>query len=276
MFQEKVSALKAEMSHYWEQHRPSLALTRPLTELIWRLYALWAFLMFFSFMLLCLPFIIIPIAIEERRGGLFAFYFMRLWGYAFCALSGIFFKIRGKSHLKKEETYIFVANHNSFLDSPAITVAIPKQFRPLGKVEILKMPIFGFIFRYIGITVDRSSLRSRVQSLQQIKKKLQKGIHVLIFPEGTMNDSEHQLLRFQDGAFLLAIETQRPIAPMVIKNTRQMLPKNSWRLKPDWIEVEFLEPIPTAGLSNSDLPALKEKVFKQMLAKLENTEKVSS
>ena len=86
----------------------------------------------------------------------------------------------------------------------------------------------------------------------------------MIFPEGTMNNSGHDMLRFHEGAFLVAIETQTPIAPLVIKNTRKMLPKNSWRIKAGFVDVEFLEPISTEGMTIQDLPKLKLQAFEMM------------
>ncbi|MCC5943775.1 MAG: 1-acyl-sn-glycerol-3-phosphate acyltransferase [Bernardetiaceae bacterium] len=228
------------------------------------LYALWTLFNFFWLMALCLPFIILPIMINEKKGGRIAFYFMRFWGFMLLALSGIRVKSFNKNLVDRNEAQVFIANHNSYMDSPALTLAIPEQFRALGKQEILKMPMFGFIFKYIGVTVDRSSMRSRIESIIRIKQKLDKKINVLIFPEGTMNRSEAPLLPFHDGAFLLAIKAGKPIVPTVVLGTRRILPRGTWRMQPGRVDIIFSEPIKTEGLKPSDLPKLKAEVEARM------------
>ncbi|WP_291724124.1 lysophospholipid acyltransferase family protein [Bernardetia sp.] len=263
MIQEKLYELRDAFLLY-AKDRGLMILMRPFTTLFQIAFSMWTFFNFFWIMVVCAPFIIFPILMGEKRGGRFAFTIMKIWGFSFSLLSGIIYRIKNKKTLQKGQPYIFIANHNSFLDSPAITLAIPNQFRALGKIEILKMPVFGLIFKYIGVVVDRSSMQSKKRSLRLIKEKLKKQIHVMIFPEGTMNNSDFDMLRFHDGAFLVAIETQTPIAPLVIKNTRRMLPKNSWRVKAGFIEVEFLEPISTEGMTIQDLPALKMQAYQMM------------
>jgi len=263
MIQEKLYELRNSFLLYVED-RGLMVLMRPFTTIFQIAFSMWTFFNFFWIMIVCAPFIIFPILISEKRGGTFAFKIMKFWGFSFSLLSGIFYKIKNKNILQKDQPYIFVANHNSFLDSPAITLAIPNQFRALGKIEILKMPVFGLIFKYIGVIVDRSSMESKRRSLRLVKEKLRKQIHVMIFPEGTMNSSGYDMLRFHEGAFLVAIETQTPIAPLVIKNTRKMLPKNSWRVKAGVVEVEFLEPISTKGMTIQDLQKLKLQAFEMM------------
>jgi 1-acyl-sn-glycerol-3-phosphate acyltransferase len=220
-------------------------------------------------MVLCAPFVIIPIIIDEKKGGKISFLFLKFWGFLFSAMSGVFYKIEGREKLKPKQAYIFTANHSSYLDSPALVLAIPEQSRPLGKKEILDYPIFGFIFKHIGVTVDRSSLQSKIKSLEVIKKKLNKGIHIMIFPEGTMNNRKQLLLPFYDGAFRIAIETQTPVVPMAIKNSNKILPKGSWLIKAGIIKVQFGEPIPTHHLSLENVDELKQQTYEILKKMLE-------
>ena len=228
----------------------------------------WTWFNFAWLMILSLPFVILPIMISEKQGGRFAYLVMKIWGIGFCNLSGIFFKVKGLENLKKDTAYIFTANHGSFLDSPALVAAIPEQFKALGKKEILSYPVFGLVFRHIGVSVDRNDASSRRNSLIEIRKKLEKGIHIVFFPEGSMNKTPEPIRKFYDGAFWLAIETQTSVVPMAIKNSRNLCPHDFSYLRPGTITVEFGKPIDTKGLTLESLPQVKEEtrsVIKQML-----------
>jgi 1-acyl-sn-glycerol-3-phosphate acyltransferase len=231
-------------------------------------YNFWTIFNFTWLMLVSVPFIVLSVIINQKIGGRFAFMIMEVWARLFSGLSFIFYKTIGREKLEKGKAYVYTCNHASYLDSPAIIVAVPQQSRPLGKVEILKYPVFGIMFRYIGVTVNRSSPRSRIESLELIKKKLLQGINILIFPEGTMNKTEKTLLPFKDGAFRLAIETNTPIVPMAIHNSRKLFPRGSSRLRAGTIIIEISEPISTNGMTLADVHALKQRTFditKQML-----------
>ncbi len=239
-----------------------------LVRFLSKILLLWTWFNFGWLMLLSLPFVIIPIMISEKQGGRIAHWVMRIWGMGFCTLSGIFFKVKGLENLKKDTAYIFTANHGSFLDSPALIASIPEQFKALGKKEILSYPIFGFVFRYIGVTVDRSDPVSRRNSLVEIRKKLEKGIHIVFFPEGSMNRTPELLRKFYDGAFWLAIETQTQIIPMAIKNSRNLCPHDFSYLRPGRITIEFGKPIDTKGFTIEELAQIKDQThnaIKQML-----------
>ncbi|TAF32138.1 MAG: 1-acyl-sn-glycerol-3-phosphate acyltransferase [Cytophagales bacterium] len=237
-----------------------------LRGIVFTFYGSWCFLVFLVFMLVCSPFVILPLWINEKYGGRLAFWVLKFWGVGFSAFCGIFYLRQNRHWLKPEESYVFVANHSSFLDSPAITWAIPYQFRALGKKEILNLPVFGFVFRFIGITVDRTSSQSKQKSLHDIRNALNKGIHIAIFPEGTTNTGPEPLIEFHNGAFMAAIDTQKPIVPMVITNARHIFPYGSWIIKPGLIKIVLSEPIPTEGMTIRDTFALKKQVYERMEA----------
>jgi 1-acyl-sn-glycerol-3-phosphate acyltransferase len=239
-----------------------------LRRFLSKLYLYYTFFNFTWLMLLALPLIVFPILIHEKYGSRVAYFFMKIWGVGFCALSGIFFRRTGLENLDARQPYIFTANHGSFLDSPALVYAIPQFFKALGKKEILDYPIFGFIFRFIGVTVDRSNVQSRKRSMALIKEKLRIGHHILIFPEGTMNTTAEPLTRFYDGAFWLAVETQVPIVPVAVCNARYVLSRTTWQLRPGTITIHFGKPIPTAGLTHADTADLKQRTVAAIAAML--------
>ena len=146
---------------------------------------------------------------------------------------------------------------------------IPKTFRrpirPLGKVEMAKIPIFGFIYKNTIVTVDRSSPQNRIKSVLILKSILSKGISVLVFPEGTFNTTHRPLKEFYDGAFRIAIETGTPIKPVLLLNSYDRMHYRSiFSLNPGISRSIFLSEISVEGLTLDDLPFLKMQVHAAM------------
>jgi 1-acyl-sn-glycerol-3-phosphate acyltransferase len=216
-------------------------------------------------MIAVLPFIVIVTLNKGRAGHNAGFLFLRIWGWLvslFCL-----FPVRtiNRNITDKKKAYIFVSNHNSYLDSVAVVIAVPQSFKPLGKVEMNKIPIFGMIYRRLVIMIERKSQESRKKCEADLRNELRGGQSILIFPEGTMNRGTNPLSEFYDGAFRIAIETQTPIAPMVISNARHLFPRNNpLHIEPGSIKCIFSEAIEVKGLTTADLPDLKFRVYKIM------------
>lgn len=230
------------------------------------LFLLWCFLVFFVIMVLVLPFIILSTAIfPGKKGHHLAFIFIRLWAFLFSYFCLFRFRTLNKKLIDTQKAHIYVSNHNSYLDSVAIVRAIPQDFKPLGKVEMAKAPVFGLIYKRLVVMIDRKSKESRLQCVEHLKEDIRKNLSILIFPEGTMNRTDAPLANFYDGAFRLAIETQTALVPMVIVNARNLLPrKNMLAVKPGVITCVFGQPVQVQGLSADDLPALKARVYHEM------------
>jgi 1-acyl-sn-glycerol-3-phosphate acyltransferase len=206
---------------------------------------------------------------NRKLGGRVAYFWLRCWGYSFSTLTGVFYSTYISPKVAKKGTYVYTGNHNSFIDGITICLSIPHDFRPLGKVELMKVPVFGWMYRYVVILVDRKSVESRLQSMKEMERHLKEGISILVFPEGTMNLSNQPLQEFKNGAFTLAIDTQTPIVPMVMINTKKVLPrKPKMAFRPGWVKTYLLDPIETKGLTRGDVESLKEKVRTVMEAKL--------
>jgi 1-acyl-sn-glycerol-3-phosphate acyltransferase len=161
--------------------------------------------------------------------------------------------------------YIVVANHISYMDPLVLFAAIPGYFRPLGKKEISVIPIVGFIYKQIVIMVDRSSLHSRARSMRLMWRVVHREGSIIIFPEGTFNETGNPLKEFYDGAFRLAINTQTPILPMIFPDTADRWHYSAWwKLWPGKNRVVYFEPVDIAGMTMADLPELKHKVYMLM------------
>lgn len=186
----------------------------------------------------------------------------RIWMGFFMPLVGCPIVRRGKQHFKKGENYIVVTNHNSLVDIPVSSPWIPGPNKTLAKIEMSKIPLFGVIYSAGSILVNRKEEDSRRKSFTDMQRMLDMGLHLCLYPEGTRNKTKQPLQRFYDGAFITAIKAQKPIIPGIIFNTGKILPhnRNFWA-RPMVIRFDFLEAIPTKGLTMEDLPALKERVY---------------
>lgn len=223
-------------------------------------------------MFIALPFMVIPALIHDKLGK-FSFFFIRFWALFFSVPSLIFFKTHDRHLVNRKKSYIFVINHTSFMDAPAIPLAIPIQLRALGKKELSKIPVFGWVVGRVAVWVDRSSQESRAKSIQKLIKTLNQGISIMVAPEGTRNNSDQPLLPFFNGPFRLALETGTPIMPLVIHNAKKLMPKGQLGIRPGTIHSYFLPEVPTAELSERDLQALKQQVFNMMKDKIEALDK---
>ncbi|MCD6011030.1 MAG: 1-acyl-sn-glycerol-3-phosphate acyltransferase [Flavipsychrobacter sp.] len=172
---------------------------------------------------------------------------------------------RGKEKFKKGEQYVVVINHNSLADIPVSSPWIPGPNKTLAKVEMSKIPLFGVIYKCGSIIVDRKKEGSRRESVLKMQETLEMGIHLCLYPEGTRNKTNEPLQPFYDGAFVTAVKAQKAIIPGLIFNTGKILPhyKKFWA-RPMRIHIHFLDPIPTAGLTPEDVPALKARVHEIM------------
>jgi 1-acyl-sn-glycerol-3-phosphate acyltransferase len=179
-------------------------------------------------------------------------------------------KIRNKNFIDPEKTYVFVANHRSFIDVPVYALAAKNTLRFLAKAELTKIPLMGFIINRLYMSVNREDRADRSRSLEIMKQSLDQGISVFLCPEGTRNKKlDPPLLDFRDGAFRLAILTKTPLAALTLLNTGERLsPNHPLEFTPGKIHGVWDEPIDTSNMTMEDLPMLKEKVRQQMIAHL--------
>lgn len=218
---------------------------------------------FTFFMLLFLPFILVPGFFGARAVG-FSYFFMKAWSQIFSWLTFIRYEIRGRENIPREKAFIYVSNHTSFLDLPGIAMSIRGQFRPLAKKELLKIPVFGWITAVTCVVVDRSSPESRQKSIKNLKHILGQQISILIFPEGTQNRSREILQPFKEGAFKIALETRQSLLPLVVRNAGRLMPPGTLQLRPGKITIDVGHPIPVnEGLAN-DSAELKDHAFEVM------------
>jgi 1-acyl-sn-glycerol-3-phosphate acyltransferase len=241
-------------------------------------YTVYVAIVFVFFLCVTAPFFFIFSILFRDKALLPILGLCKFIAYGFGSLSGIFYRFHDRQKIDKKRAYMLVANHRSNLDAPVCAVACWGRVRYLGKQELLKIPLLGQLLKITIVIVDRASSESRKKSIQKLLEYMRNGDSIFIFPEGTRNKTKEQpLIDFKDGAFRIAIELQAPILPMLYLHTDTIMPYKPLLLRPGTVEIHYLDPIETHGLSENDIFTLREKVKHIMTEKyLQLTGKISS
>ncbi|MFT4094499.1 MAG: lysophospholipid acyltransferase family protein [Niabella sp.] len=228
-------------------------------------FSVYAAIVFIILMLLIFPFVMIASFFGRIRGGNMIYRLCVLWADVWFALTFIVVKKIYEAPFDEHKKYIIVANHISYLDIPMLVKVFRKPLRPLGKIEMTKVPVFGFIYKYAIVTVDRSDAQHRALSLRLLRSVLGKGISIFVFPEGTFNETGAPLKEFYNGAFRLALETRTAVKPVLFLDTFSRMPYSSiFSLNPGKSRIVYLDEVSVEGLTISDVNLLKEKVYQKM------------
>lgn len=239
-----------------------------IVRFVQAIFSIYAFVIFLLLMILIFPVVVAASFWGKITGGNLIYRLCRFWADTCLLLWGMRHKaIYETGQVTGPGIYVF--NHASYMDIPEMMVAIRKNFRALGKAELTKVPLFGFIYKNAVVTVDRSSSQNRARSVAILTSVLKRNISVALAPEGTFNMSNKPLKSFYDGAFKIAIETQTPIRPLLFLDALNRLHYRSiFSFTPGILRTVFLEEIPTTGYTINDLNLLKQKVFDAMEAAL--------
>jgi 1-acyl-sn-glycerol-3-phosphate acyltransferase len=163
---------------------------------------------------------------------------------------------------------LFVANHTSSVDAPAVVGAIPRRVAILLKESLFKWPIAGQAFALAGfIPVNRTERDSAIASVEKATESLRRGQSFLIYPEGTRSP-DGRLQTFKKGAVVMAIKAEVPIVPVVCSGAHRVMRKRSLKIYPGEILVEFLDPIDPSKYSFEQRDELNDKVHDAMGAAL--------
>jgi 1-acyl-sn-glycerol-3-phosphate acyltransferase len=163
---------------------------------------------------------------------------------------------------------LFVANHTSSADAPAVVGAIPRRIAIILKESLFKFPIVGQAFSSAHfVPVNRNVHDSAIASVEKATEILRAGQSFLIYPEGTRSP-DGRLQRFKKGAVVMAINAGVPIVPMACSGAHRIMGKRSLVIHSGEIVVEFLDPIDTKGYSIEQRDILNEKVRAAMAAGL--------
>jgi 1-acyl-sn-glycerol-3-phosphate acyltransferase len=171
----------------------------------------------------------------------------RRWARFLLAVSGARMRVEGLEKIEKDGSYVLVANHASYMDTP-VMLQIPVQIRFFAKRGLFRIPLLGGHLRRAGhLPVVRENPRASLKSLTEGARMVrERGVSVVLFPEG--GRSPHGLREFKEGAAYLAIKAGVPVVPIGIIGTRQILPMGSIHVRPHAVTVRIGDPISTVGM----------------------------
>ena len=186
----------------------------------------------------------------------------RIWAKVILYGMGFYVIIERQQKLEKGKSYMLVSNHTSMADIMLMLTVISNPFVFVGKVELVKIPLFGFFYKRTCILVDRKSSKSRMSVFNSAQKRLNQGLSICIFPEGGVpNDQSLILDTFKDGAFRLAIEHQIPIVPITFADNKKRFSYKFFSGSPGKMRAVVHPFIETTGLSaesKTDIKYLRE------------------
>lgn len=193
----------------------------------------------------------------------------RMW----LRLSGMKVRVTGREHLDPQQTYVFISNHRSYLDTATLFCFAGQRMGLLAKKEMLKVPILGYGMTYVNVmAIDRSNRERAIETVRAATARIHSGVSFGVFAEGT-RARPGELLPFKKGAFYMAIEAGVPIVPVAIKNTDFLMGKGTGAAQPGTIEMVLLEPVQTAGLTtDEDVEHLVERVHASVAEELGSRE----
>ena len=197
-------------------------------------------------------------------------YPIALWGgRQWLRLSGMRVRVRGLAQLDPRQTYIFTANHRSYLDTATLFAFLGRRIGLFAKKELLKVPILGFGMGFVNIlAIDRSNRERALVTVRAATQRIRSGVSFGVFAEGT-RARPGQLLPFKKGAFYMAVETGVSVVPVAIKNTDVLMGKGTGVAQAGTIEMVILPPVETTGLStDEDVKRLAAEVRERVAEEL--------
>jgi 1-acyl-sn-glycerol-3-phosphate acyltransferase len=191
----------------------------------------------------------------------------RVWSRMLLRLGFVKIRVFGIEKLDPARSYVLVANHASYMDTPAILSSVPLQFRFFAKKGLFSIPFLGWHLKRAGhLPVVRDDPRSSLKTMSEGAKLIrERKVSLLLFPEG--GRSQQRMRPFREGAAYIAIKAAVPAVPIGLVNTRGVLPMHSWVIRPGTIEAHVGHPIETAGMALHDRGRLNEEL-EQRVAEL--------
>jgi 1-acyl-sn-glycerol-3-phosphate acyltransferase len=221
----------------------------------------WAFLTLSSIALFPVAALIWAVTAPFDRRRVWLHRFTCCWGSLYTWLNPAWpVRIEGRERIRPDETYVMVANHLSLLDI-LVLFRLFTHFKWVSKIENFRVPFVGWnmsMNRYIKLR--RGDRASVVKMMKACRQTLDEGNSIMMFPEGTRSPTG-RMRTFKTGAFELALESRRPILPIVVRGTSDALPKRGFVLRGRHpIRVDVLEALPHESFRGDSIEALTERV----------------
>lgn len=226
-----------------------------------------AYLLAFAAIFVWLPAMVLVLAVTWPfdRNRRVAGRFLR-WCAVFATWVFPFWRVRIDGRWPADRrAYVVVSNHQSLLDILVLS-RIPREMKWVAKEELFRVPWVGWMFRLSGdIALRRGDAGSGGRAMARARRYLGRGMHVMIFPEGTRS-RDGKLLPFKPGAFRLAVEAGAPVLPVAVCGTAEGMPKGSPWVRPARPRIRILDPVETAGMAAGDVERLRDDVRERIAA----------
>ncbi len=213
---------------------------------------------------LCITLAFILLLLTWNRDFVLKFVTMRIWSPILFWISGVKTSVEGLENVDPTKFQVYVCNHESQMDIPAIVRLIPVPLYFILKKEIKKVPFLGWYAAAMGMVfVDRKNKNKSKESLKNAAELIKKGKNVIVYPEGTRSP-DGKIKRFKKGGFVIAKASNIGIVPMAIKGSREVLPKGSMHIKKGHIKLKIGKPIPPETVEKLSLEELVQYTQNQV------------
>lgn len=198
----------------------------------------------------------------------------RLWARGILWVSGVRL-VQHNPERKRGDRHIFVVNHVANYDVLAAAASF-RWIKFVAKAELFKIPLFGRAMLAAGmIPIERANRKAAFGSYSVATQRIELGASVAVYPEGTRSGT-YPLRPFKKGPFVLAIQAQAPIVPVLVHGQQEVQPKGKFRVRPGTIHMHYLEEIPTTGMTYEDRDELARRTHEAMAACLKKEYGVDS
>lgn len=192
--------------------------------------------------------------------GKFPFKLGCAWSWLLMKTNRVKIQVIGLEKFAREKSYVFISNHGSNLDPPAVALAIPQTLRFIGKSSLAKIPVFGWAAKMARlIFIDRSNSAKSIETINKAIKDLKNGISAFFFAEGSRGING-VLQSFKKGGVALAIKAKLPVIPITIIGSYKLLPRSAIRIRPGILKIIIGDPIDTSSYGDDDKDILLLKV----------------
>lgn len=224
-----------------------------------------AWILFWAVLLTLLLFVPITTAALLGRRGDAAFHGTQVYAWILFRVCGFRLRVSGLEHIRKGQKYVILSNHASYLDPPALVLALGIQYRWVIKKELRKIPLFGLALEASrNLFIDRSRGSEALASIRAQVARLPDATGIILFPEGTRS-RDGQLLPFKRGGFIIASEAGLPVLPVTVVGSHERLPPGRAAFTSGEIHIIVHPPVETRERS---LEALMEEVHRTIAAPL--------
>jgi 1-acyl-sn-glycerol-3-phosphate acyltransferase len=204
--------------------------------------------------------------VKDREGSIFD-RAPRWWASAIVRAAGIRIRLHNAERLRTGDPHIFVSNHISWFDVLTLASILPR-YKFVGKAELFKIPIFGPAARASGmIAIERENRKAAFESYRVAAERIRDGASVVVFPEGTRGKT-YELRPFKKGPFVLAVAAQAPIVPTLVHGTREVMPRDTFRIRGGQVDIHFLDPIEVTDMTYEDRNRLSQAAWDRLAAAL--------